>query len=99
MQMAFQTRRLALNLDIQLMFLPGLSGSSRRLFPLWYLVFQRSFLMKDFKRTNLFACKLDLHMQMQLQTCRLMKSDPPTLSSSLGKKSVASSNMSCRWQR
>jgi hypothetical protein len=68
------------------MFLHGLLGSSRRLFPLRYLVFQSSFLMKDFKCINLFACKLDLHMQMQLQTQRLMKSDLPTLSHMTAKK-------------
>jgi hypothetical protein len=56
-------RNLASNLDIQLMCLPGLLGSSRRRFPLLCLVSQSFFLTKDFVRTSHFACKLILHSE------------------------------------
>jgi hypothetical protein len=55
-------KKLASNLDIQLMCLPGLLGSSRRCFPLWCLVFQSIFSTKDFAHTSHFACKLIFHV-------------------------------------
>ncbi len=71
MQMEIRMKKLASNLDIQLMCLPGLLGSSRRRFPLRSLVTQSFFSTKDFTRTSHFACKLILHMWIQLWTWHL----------------------------
>jgi hypothetical protein len=46
--MEIQLKKLASNLDIQLMCLPDLLVSSRRRFTLWCLVSQSFFLTKDF---------------------------------------------------
>ena len=71
MQMEIRMKRLVSSLESRLMFLPGLSGSSRRHFPLQCLVYQIFFLTKAFKHTSHFECKLTLLMQMQSWTWHL----------------------------
>jgi hypothetical protein len=68
MMIKIRTKRLASSLDTQLMFSLGLSDNSKRHFRLQCLVFQSFFLTKAFERTCVFACKLTLHIQMQLWT-------------------------------
>jgi hypothetical protein len=78
--MEVRMKKLASNLDIWLMCLPCLLGSSRRRFPLQCLVSQSFFLTKDFVCTSHFACKLIFHMWIQLQIWHLQKANLQTLS-------------------